>query len=152
MTDQEKKDFLTAFGNRVRKYRTEKQMSLDELARKCGYTSDNARSSIQKIESGKSDVPASKIRMIAKALEIPIGAIMGWNDEFDQLFDTEKLSAEVNIYEEIEKHFGKTTSEAVTTYIQLDLEDQAEIRGEMKQMMKSEKYAIQKESAEGKAI
>lgn len=152
MTNKEKQDFLIAFGNRVREYRTQKQMSLDELARKCGYTSDNARSSIQKIESGKSDVPASKIRMIAKALDVPISAIMGWVEEFDQRFDTEKLSAEVNIFEELEKHFGKTASESFALYTQLDSDDQGEIRGEMKQMLKGDKYAIQKESSSGKAI
>ena len=32
-------------------------------------------------------------------------------------------------------------------YHQLDLEDKAEIRGEIKAMLKSEKYAIQKEYA-----
>lgn len=143
MTNQEKQKFLIDFGNRIKKLRTERQMSLDELARKCGYTSDNARSSIQKIEAGKSDVPASKIVLLAKALNVPIGCIMGWWDEFDQKFDTESISKSIEQFELIaliEKQHGKTASEAAAMYLKLDMEDQAEIRGEMKQMLKSDKY------------
>ena len=61
MTDKEKQTFLKEFGCRVKQHRIEKEMSQEELANLVGYTSDNARSSIQKIESGKSDLPASKI-------------------------------------------------------------------------------------------
>ncbi len=137
MTNKEKQEFLIAFGNRVRKIRTEKQMSLDELARKCGYTSENARSSIQKIEAGKSDIPASKIRLIANALGVTEAEIMGW----DEMYDVEKISKGVKIFELIEEVHGKAASEAATMYAQLDIEDQAEIRGEMKQMLKAEKYS-----------
>lgn len=152
MTEHEKQEFLVAFGNRIRKLRTDKQLSLDELARKCGYTSENARSSIQKIESGKSDIPASKIKALAQALEVPVGKIMGWYDEWDKSFDTEYLSKNSKLIELIEEQHGKTAMEAFEMYIQLDNDDQGEIRGEMKQMLKADKYSIQKESSEGKAI
>ena len=145
MTEHEKQEFLVAFGNRIRKLRTDKQLSLDELSRKCGYTSENARSSIQKIEAGKSDIPASKIKALAQAWEVPIGEIMGWYDEWDQKFDTEHISKSVELIELIEEQHGKTTTEAFTMYIQLDNDDQGEIRGEMKQMLKSEKYSVKKE-------
>lgn len=155
MTDNEKQEFLIAFGNRVRQLRTEKQMSLDELARKCGYTSDNARSSIQKIEAGKSDIPASKIRLIAKALEVPVSVIMGWCDEWDSSFDTEHLQFETKKCEldsAIEEFYGSSATEALSLYSQLDNDDQGEIRGEMKQMLKDEKYSVKKESSSGKAM
>ena len=152
MTEHEKQEFLVAFGNRIRKLRTDKQLSLDELARKCGYTSENARSSIQKIEAGKSDIPASKIKALAQALEVPIGEIMGWYDEWDKKFDTQHISKSVELIELIEEQHGKAITEAFTMYIQLDSDDQGEIRGEMKQMLKGEKYSIQKESSNGKAI
>lgn len=155
MTDHEKQEFLIAFGNRVRQLRTEKQMSLDELARKCGYTSDNARSSIQKIEAGKSDIPASKIRLIAKALEVPVSVIMGWCDEWDSSIDIKHLQAETKKLEldsSIEEHYGKSAMEALSLYSQLDNDDQGEIRGEMKQMLKQEKYSVKKESSNGKAM
>lgn len=59
--------YLQEFGEKVKKYRTAKGMSQDELAQKAGYTS---RSSISKIEHGKADVPRSQIIMIANALGI----------------------------------------------------------------------------------
>lgn len=155
MTDNEKQEFLIAFGNRVRQLRIEKQMSLDELARKCGYTSDNARSSIQKIEAGKSDIPASKISLIAKALEVPISVIMGWCDEWDSSFNTEHLQSELKKCEldsAIEEFYGTSTTDAISMYVQLDSEDQAEIRGEMKQMLKHDKYPVKKESSSEKAM
>ena len=145
MTEHEKQEFLVAFGNRIRKLRTDKQLSLDELARKCGYTSENARSSIQKIEAGKSDIPASKIKLLAQALEVPIGEIMGWYDEWDNQFNTEHISKSVELFELIEEQHGKAASEAFTMYIQLDSDDQGEVRGEMKQMLKADKYSVKKE-------
>lgn len=62
-----KEKYLEAFGNRVREYRIARGMSQNELAIKAGYTS---RSTIAKIESGKADVPRSKIVQIAQALGV----------------------------------------------------------------------------------
>lgn len=145
MTDNQRKAFLSDFGSRIKKIRTEKGMTLEELANKIGYTSENARSSVQKIEAGKSDPPASKIRKLAEVLDVPIGVLMGW-DDFDKLHDTEKLQKEVNLFELLEQQHGKSAVEAFSLYSQLDSDDQGEIRGEMKQMLKDEKYAVKKES------
>lgn len=140
MNEQQKKEFLISFGNRIRELRTNKHLSLDELARKCGYVSANARSSIQKIESGKSDIPASKIRLLAEALETPISEIMGWCDEWDNTFNTEQISKDIKLFELMEEQYGTTTCEALSMYTQLNENDRSEIRGEMKQMLKDEKY------------
>ena len=162
MTDKEKQTFLKEFGYRVKQHRIEKEMSQEELANLVGYTSDNARSSIQKIESGKSDLPASKIRILAEVLNIPIEKLMGWDhkepteedlQEWEKKYNPGgKLAAEVNILEEIQKQHGKTASEAFGLYTQLDSDDQGEIRGEMKHMLKSDKYSTQEGSLNGKAI
>lgn len=142
MSEQEKEQFLTEFGNRVRQYRTEKKMSLDELARKCGYTSDNARSSIQKIEAGKSDVPASKIRLLAKALELPVNVIMGCPDEREAGCNANgSLPLRTGLIEQ----YGLSAPEALALYARLDASDQGEIRGEMKHMLKADKYFTQEE-------
>ena len=52
-------------------------MSQDELAKKVGYTS---RSSITKIESGKVDIPRSKIEEFAKALGCTPSELLGWTE------------------------------------------------------------------------
>lgn len=155
MDSTEKAKFLEAFGSRVKKYRIEKELSQEALANLIGYTSDNARSSINKIEAGKSDLPASKIRLLAQALGVPIGSLMGWYDEFDKKYDTQKIQKEINLIEQIEQieqQHGKTASEAFGMYVMLDSDDQGEIRGEMKQMLKAEKYSAKDGSSSGKAI
>ena len=50
--------------NRIRQRREELHMTQDELAQAMGYKS---RSSINKIELGKSDIPQSKIKSFAEA-------------------------------------------------------------------------------------
>lgn len=60
--------------NNIRRLRTEKKMSQQELAEKTGYTD---RSSIAKIEHGEVDLPQSKIVLFAKALRTTPGELMG---------------------------------------------------------------------------
>ena len=58
----------------IKKYRLENKMSQAELAKLAGYTD---RSSIAKIENGDVDLPQSKILLLAKALGVDPGALMG---------------------------------------------------------------------------
>ena len=146
MDDQERTLYLLEIGNRIKQLRIERNMSQDELARKCGYTS---RSTINKIELGINDV-----KSIAEALNVSVGEILCWN-EMDEKYDTKKIQKEVELIELIkliEEHYGKSATEALSLYSQLDNDDQGEIRGEMKQMLKQEKYSVKKESSNGKAM
>lgn len=148
MNEDQRKQCLIEIGNRIKQLRTEKDMSQDELAKRSGYGS---RSTINKIELGINDVPQSKIKAIAEALGVSVGTLLCW-DEFDEKHDTNKIQKEVNLIEHIEQQHGKTTREAFEMYIQLDSDDQGEIRGEMKQMLKAEKYSAKDGSSSGKAI
>lgn len=58
----------------IRNRRIELDMSQDELARRLGYTS---RSMICKVESGRVDLPSSKIVEFAKALQTEPEYLMG---------------------------------------------------------------------------
>ena len=148
MNEDQRKQYLIEIGNRIKQLRTEKDMSQDELAKRSGYGS---RSTINKIELGINDVPQSKIKAIAEALGVSVGTLLCW-DEFDEKHDTNKIQKEVNLIEHIEQQHGKTTREAFEMYIQLDSDDQGEIRGEMKLMLKAEKYSAKDGSSSGKAI
>lgn len=148
MNEDQRKQYLIEIGNRIKQLRTEKDMSQDELAKRSGYGS---RSTINKIELGINDVPQSKIKAIAEALGVSVGTLLCW-DEFDEKHDTKKIQKEVNLIEHIEQQHGKITREAFEMYIQLDSDDQGEIRGEMKQMLKAEKYSAKDESSSGKAM
>ena len=57
----------------IKRIRTTLNMSQDELASKTGYTD---RSSIAKIESGKVDIPYSKILVFADALGVSVYELM----------------------------------------------------------------------------
>lgn len=148
MNEDQRKQYLIEIGNRIKQLRTEKDMSQDELAKRSGYGS---RSTINKIELGINDVPQSKIKAIAEALGVSVGTLLCW-DEFDEKHDTKKIQKEVNLIERIEQQHGKITREAFEMYIQLDSDDQGEIRGEMKQMLKAEKYSAKDGSSSGKVI
>ena len=148
MNEDQRKQYLIEIGNRIKQLRTEKDMSQDELAKRSGYGS---RSTINKIELGINDVPQSKIKAIAEALGVSVGTLLCW-DEFDEKHDTKKIQKEVNLIERIEQQHGKITREAFEMYIQLDSDDQGEIRGEMKQMLEAEKYSAKDGSSSGKAI
>lgn len=50
--------------DRIKRLRIEKEMSQEELALKCGYTS---RSTINKIEKGERNITGDKIQAIAQA-------------------------------------------------------------------------------------
>lgn len=63
-------DDLIILGRNIRKYRLLNGWSQEELASKCGYTSDNRKSTVQKIECGKSNLPASKIALFARAFGV----------------------------------------------------------------------------------
>ncbi len=72
----EKNNRLVELGKRIREVRQSKKMSQDELARFCGY---NSRSSINKIEAGLNDIPQSKIKAIADALNVSPAWLMGYD-------------------------------------------------------------------------
>ena len=62
----------------IRDRRIELKMTQDELARRAGYSD---RSAIAKIESGKVDLPQSKIETFAGILNVSPAYLMGWTDE-----------------------------------------------------------------------
>lgn len=151
MNEDQRKQYLIDIGNHIKALRLERDMSQDELAKRSGYSS---RSTINKIELGINDVPQSKIKAIAETLGVPVSQILCW-DEMDSTHDTKQLQLELKQIEleaEIEKQYGASTKNAVFMYVQLDIEDQAEIRGEMKQMLKSEKYSAKEGSSNEQAM
>ncbi len=105
------------------------------------------KSDISQYLSGKTEPNQDKLAILGMALDVNEGWLMGYDVPMDRNHENRPSSGS-NIYELIEKHYGKTTTEAVSLYVQLDLEDQAEIRGEMKQMLKSAKYLKNKKVIE----
>lgn len=63
----DKNEAKKVFGENLKRLRLAKNMSQDELAKALGYTN---RSSINKIELGKNDMPRNKITRAAVVLEV----------------------------------------------------------------------------------
>lgn len=78
-------------GKRIKERRIELGLSQEELAYKLGYTS---RSTINKVELGKSDVTQSKVVEYAKALDTTPAYLMGWEDDEKLRILTEQITNE----------------------------------------------------------
>ena len=65
-------------GNRIKQRRIELGWSQRELATKAGY---NNNSTIARIESGKVDIPQSKVMKFSEVLGVSIAYLMGWDEE-----------------------------------------------------------------------
>lgn len=77
MLDTEnKKEWLIAFGERVRQLRIEKDLTQEQLAIKVGYKS---RATINKIESGLRDVPTDVVTKLANVLQTTPAYLLGWD-------------------------------------------------------------------------
>ncbi len=55
------------------------------------------------------------------------------------------IPLKMSLVDEIENHYGICAREAFNLYIQLDSDDQGEIRGEMKHMLKHDKYSLKED-------
>lgn len=64
-------------GKRIKELRERLGMSQEDLARAIGYKSPNSRSTIYKVESGKSDISQSKLTKYARALQTTVPYILG---------------------------------------------------------------------------
>lgn len=72
---------MTKIGKNIMRRRKEIGMTQEELAQKMGYKS---KSSINKIELGKSDMPQSKIDQFAKALNTTPGDLLGLDEDIQK--------------------------------------------------------------------
>ena len=68
-------------GQKIKERRQELQWSQRELSERMGY---NNHSTITRIESGKVDVPQSRIVKFSEVLGVSIAYLMGWEEEIEQ--------------------------------------------------------------------
>ena len=64
-------------GERIRLKRNEKGWSQRELAAKMGYSN---HSTVGKVETGKVDLPQSKVVQFADVLNVSVAYLMGWEE------------------------------------------------------------------------
>lgn len=85
---------MLALYENIKNRRTELKITQDELAEKLGY---KGKSMICKIEKGLVDLPQSKIRAFAKALETTPARLMGWDEEKERTARESVDAAEVSL-------------------------------------------------------
>ena len=132
-----KKEFMKTLGNNIRTYREQKGLSQEELANRCGWTTNNARSTISKIESGVNDVPTSKLKVIAEKLGVSVCDLMNSSANVQTKDKIRKL---------IEQCYGKEVYETLSSLLDLDTSDQKVIKTMIDSMLSAEKYSVKKES------
>lgn len=76
MDEFEKKAFMAAMGWRVRSRREYLKMSQEELAIRLNYKN---KASISRIEAGLNEIPQSKMKSFALALDTTVEYLMGWD-------------------------------------------------------------------------
>lgn len=89
-----KEEYLKRFGAYIKQLRLLHGYSQEELARKCGYTAENSRSTINKIEAGKVDLPLSKLICFSQALDVDVDVLINVADySEDQMTLIESFSS-----------------------------------------------------------
>lgn len=74
-------DFCVEVGNRIKKYRKERALTLKELADKVGLT----EATIQKYEAGNiKKLDVKTIEIIANALSVKSEVLVGWESEYEE--------------------------------------------------------------------
>ena len=66
-----------SIGERIKNRRIELGWTLRELADRMGYKN---HSTVQRVESGKVDIPQSKIEKFSKVLGVPVSYLLGWEE------------------------------------------------------------------------
>ena len=102
----------TFIGKKIRQIRKGKKITQKQLADSLGVH----ESSITKYEKGTTDIPLSKIKKIAEALEVSPFEIMG-PAYFDNILDVDKIKTEVEIYELLAQLFNEEEMEQISSII-----------------------------------
>ena len=129
-----KKDFLKILGNNIKKYRDDKGLSQEALANLCGWNTDNARSTISKIEKGTNDVPTSKLKIIAEKLGVSVCDLM----------DCSNIQEQSESVELVKQVYDEETKFVISSFIKLDAVDRIKVIERINTLLDDEKYSVKK--------
>lgn len=135
-----------SMGENIKKLREDLGMSQEELASRMGYSH---KSSINKIEMGKQDIPQSKVIELAKIFNINPCVILDytpeecdyqrWDENSPKVKDTSEL------YRQMQLHFGSEVTELVQMFSQLNRKGKKKALDSIQDLNKITEY-IEKES------
>lgn len=124
-------------GQNIKRYRKLRQWTLEELAEKSGYTSDSKRSSMSRIESGKNDIPISRLLAIANALDVGV---------LDLIDDQSTQTDDNPICNILSMCYHKDAYHIVQKFLHLDAADQIRIAERIDMLLEDPKYEEKRKS------
>ncbi|NCC07460.1 MAG: XRE family transcriptional regulator [Clostridia bacterium] len=114
-------------GQIIKTLREERGMTQEQVAELMGYSH---KSSINKIELGKSDLPQSKLVAFAKIFNVSPCELLGFDPqpatdeqikEWDEKFNSKlELQKEVLLIEAVQKKYGKSAVQLLQLFEQLN--------------------------------
>ena len=116
-------------GDRIKERRTELGMTQDELAKRIGFKS---RSSVNKIELGKTDLSTPQIKSFADALGVSPVWLLDMDDQFFK-------DHPPNLDENTEMKYGKDAYRMLTKYMKLSNRDRIRIEERIDIMLEESK-------------
>ena len=139
ITKQQSKEEI---GRRIRELRIKKGMSQEELAKAVGYTSNNSRSTINKVEQGQNDIVQSKLKTYAKALDVTVGYLLGIEDidGFDVAYNPVEVQLEVNAFDVVKQAYGKGAVDLLQVFVQLNETGQKKALEQINDLFEIKKY------------
>lgn len=132
----------------IKKLREERNITQEELATALGYSH---KSSINKIESGKADISKTKLLKIAEFFNVsPSFLITGETLEakFNKMFECEKLSKEVKLFENIEKLYGRKIADFLNDFMSLNTLGQEKVEDYITDLLALKRYKSEQKIAE----
>lgn len=140
---------METFSSRFQKALELRNMKQADIVEKTGI----GKSSISTYLNGEYEPKQRNIYKIAKALDVSEAWLMGYTDNMERQDKTAHTNSQsTDLSEQIKKAYGEEPYEALQAFSRLDTADRAEIRGEMKQMLKADKYAAKKGFSNGQAM
>lgn len=125
-------------GEKISARRKELGLTLEEIGKAVGV----GKSTVKKWESGYiANMKRDKISALAKILQISPAEFIGSDySEFDDKFDTEKLSNESQTYDIIGKVFGSQTAELVQLFTNFNEEGKEKLLDTAQDMSQLDRY------------
>ncbi len=156
---------MPKFHERLKLLRMEKDLSqqvlADQISLCLGGSKSCSKSSINMYERGEREPGLELLEAFADFFNVDMDYLLGksdipnkllWLENINASIDLEKLKQDIANEDQAEKlivaQYGKDVWDALCMYMQLDITDQGEIRGEMKQMLKSNKYSTNMEDSD----
>ncbi len=134
---------MSKFAMRLKELRKSRKMSMQDLAKLIGMS----KSSVNMYERGEREPGLETLEAIADLFNVDLDYLLGKND-----IPNRALTSSYNLPDIPSPSEVDPDQFVLYMYKKLDTEDKAEIRGEMKQMLKADKYSDNKQTPIQEAV